>query len=180
MDPITIAYAATAAFQLASGFQQGEMIREQAALKQRVDQMNIDATELDAFHAEQFGQTEAARYQNVVDATLSGQRTAFAAQNVDASYGTAGELQAETKLTGFLNMLDIRRQATEKAAGLRSEARNMRLGSSMGRFQAEINAGSAQAQGVISAAQTGTGYLVHTNTKYYGGTNPRSPDQAEE
>lgn len=153
------AIAAVAAFQLISGYQQAEMIREQAQLKKKIDNMNADAADLDAFNAEADGYGGAARYQNVIDSTVSDQRTAYAANNVDVNYGTAAEVQTDTKITGMQNLMDIQKQARNKAYGYKQQAINIRLQGDYTVLQGNINASGAEAQGVANAINTGvTGY----------------------
>lgn len=150
---------ALAAYQVISGYQQAETIREQARLKKQIDDINADDAELDAYKAEQYGYTESARYQSVVDQTVAGQRAAYAANNVDVSYGTAAQKQNETRLTGYFNMLEMQRRGKERALGYKREARNIRLGSAFARQQGEIDAASARAHGISSGLSTGiTGY----------------------
>ena len=149
------AFAGVAALQVWSGLQQAQMMRRQAKLTEQLNEMNARFAEIDAYEEEKFGYSEAAAYQTQIDATVGQQRVAFAAQGVDVSFGTAAQLQAETRLTGFLNTIDIQNQARAKARGLRNEAANIRLGSYMGRSQAEINASAAQTQGILGAVNTG-------------------------
>lgn len=148
------AYAALAAYQLVSGAQQAETIREQGRLNKEIADVNAEYAELDAYNAEQSGYTQEARYQHVIDSTLSHQRVAQASQNVDVSFGTAKELQAETKLNGFLNQLDIKNQAHQQALGYKMQARNIRLAGVTGKAQAEYNAGATQNAAIIGAAGT--------------------------
>ena len=153
------AYAGVAGLQIASGLQQAQMIRRQARLTEQLNEMNARFAEIDAYEAEKFGYSEAAAYQTQIDATVGQQKVAFAAQGVDVNFGTAAQLQAETRLTGFLNTIDIQNQARAKARGIRNEASNIRLGSYMSRSQAEINASAVQTQAFLGAANTGvSGY----------------------
>ena len=149
------AYAATGAFQLWSGIKQADLMRESGELTRQIAEMNAQYAELDAWEAEIFGATEAARYQTEVEKTISDQRTILAAQDVNITSGTAAELVEETKLTGFLNSLDIEAQGRAKAMGLRREAANFRIGGAQSAAQAELNAGASLRSGVIGAAQSG-------------------------
>lgn len=142
------------AFQLWSGLQQSHMIREQAGLQSRINSLNARYAELDAYEAEKYGFTQASRYQSVIDATVGSQRAAYASQGVDVSFGTAAAVQAESQLAGFLNKLDMQKEARQRALGLKVEASNIRLGGAMQRSQAEIQAFGAMAGGVTSAAST--------------------------
>ncbi len=149
-----LVYGALAAFQVISGNQQAATIEAQANLKQRIDNLNADRADIDAYEAEKFGFTESARYQSVVDATAANQKVAYASQNVDVNYGTAADVQGETRLTGLLNTLEIQRQAREKAAGFKNQARNLRLGGGMAAQQGAIDANATRNQGYIGAAGT--------------------------
>ncbi len=150
-----IALYALAAFQAASGLQQADLIRQQAGVTDAINQLNAKYTDIDADNAMKEGYTESARYQTEVDKTVGAQREGFAADGVDVNYGTAAEVQADTRVTGFLNNLDIQNQARAKALGLRQQASNIRLQGSMGRSQAELNAGGATTQGIASGLQSG-------------------------
>ncbi len=157
------AYLGVAAYQVISGYQQAEMIREQAKLKQQIDDMNADDALLDAYNAEKEGFSESARYGSVVNSTVGEQRVAYAANNVDVNYGTAADVQDETRLVGAMNVLEIQRRAREKAAGYKKEARNIRLQGGFNRAQAQLDASGAQTRGITSGMSTFvTGY---TNTK---------------
>ena len=155
---MSYAHAALAAFQVVSGYQQAEGIREQANLNQRIGDMNAKYADMDAWEAEKFGYTESARYQNVIDSTISEQRVGLAAKGVDISTGTAKALQDENRLTGMLNILDIQKMARQKAMGFKVQASNLRLGGQMGQYQANINASAARNTGVLNAASTGLDY----------------------
>lgn len=153
------AEAGLAGLQIWSGYQTAELIRDSARLQGQINDMNAGFAELDAYNSEVQGFSETARYQTTIDQTVSGQRVAFAAQGVDVSYGTAKEVQNESKLTGFLNQLDIQYQARQKAAGFHREARNIRLGGAMSNLSSEREASSAIRSGIFGAAQTGlSGY----------------------
>jgi hypothetical protein len=166
-----IAVAALAALKVATGFHQGEMIRESNRLRRKIDSMNIEAAEIDAWEAERFGYSQIARYESVIDSTVADQKLTYAAQGVDVSYGTAAEVQADTRVTGMLNKLEIERQARERANGFRREARNMKLGSSMSALQASLDAASAESAGIMGGLDT----MVSGYSKSGGGgTTPQT------
>lgn len=149
------AYAGLAAYQVASGLQQAQIVRRNAELNKQVNDLNAEYAEIDAHNAELEGYSEQARYQSVIDATLGSQRVAFAAQEVDVSFGTAKEIQEETKLTGFLNLLDIKKQAQAKARGYMIQARNFRLASYTQSAQAALEAGAIQSSSFLRAGESG-------------------------
>lgn len=155
MDPITIGLLVAGGLQVANGFQQAEAIRNQSQIRSQINELNSKYLELDAFEAEQFGFTQTARYQSVVDKVLGDQVTNLAAANVDTTFGTAAAVQQETRLTGFLNALDFQRAAQQKAKGLRLQASNARLGNSFQEFEAESQANTAEFTGIVGGLTTG-------------------------
>lgn len=153
------AYAALALFQVASGAQQAEMVQANGRLSQRISDMNAKYADLDAYEAEKFGFTQSARYQSVIDSMIGEQKVRLANQNVDVNFGTAKELQEETKLTGFFNQLEIQNAARARARGLRIDASNMRLGSYMQGIQSDVSATAVRSSSYADAVKTGiTGY----------------------
>lgn len=150
-----IAAAVLMAMQVYQGAQQANAIRKQSEQTQKINDMNARFIEMDADAEEDFGETEIARYQAEIDKTVADQELAMTSQGVDSNYGTAAALKNETKLTGFLNQLDLRAQAQAKARGLRREASNVRLGGDMRASQSRIDAQAAQSTAALGAAQTG-------------------------
>lgn len=162
MDPITIAFLGTGALQLYGAFNQAKAIEESAKLTEQINEMNAEYAELDAYKTEKQGYSEVARYKSTINQTVSSQRAGYASDNVDVNYGTALELQQETKLVGMLNALDIQNAAHNKALGFKREAANIRLNGSMQHAQAELDAYSARLSGVTGAAKTGiAGYSYY-------------------
>lgn len=149
------AIGASMALQAWTGIQQAEMIRMNADTQQRVNELNAQYTVYDAFLVEQYGESEIANYSKNVDQTVAAQRAGFAAQGVDNNFGTAKQIQDETKLTGFLNQMEMRKQARSKALGLKREARSILMQGAFNQGSAQIQARGAMAQGLLGAAHTG-------------------------
>lgn len=165
-----------AAYQIVSGFQQAEMVRENAKISREVAAMNADSAAIDARNAELDGMTQEARYQTVIDQTIGEQKVAFAAQGVDSNFGTASAIQAETKLTGELNKMDVRDRAHAEALGYKNQAGNIRLQSRMGGLQADTQASSIQNASILNAV--GTGASGYTRTR--GSSSPTKTDKGGE
>lgn len=162
------ALPAFAAFELVAGAQQAETIRANAQLQKRVNDLNAGFADLDAYNAEQAGYSRAARYQEVIDKTVGSQRTAEAANNVDVNFGTAAELQSETKLTGFLNQLDIKQSASMQALGYKNQANNIRLQSIVSGNNAEGAANAAVNNSLFKAGTTLVSGYTPSGRKLYG------------
>lgn len=168
--------AGAMALQAWDGLQQAESIRRSSAMQQRIDEMNAKYAEIDAYEAEKYGYTQVARYQTTIDQTSSEQKSILAAKNVDINFGTAAEVQADTKVAGMLNSVDLMNQARKRAFGLRTQASNLRLQGAMGGMQAEINAQGAQRHGLVSAGVTGLSMYTRGGNYKDGTETPSSSD----
>jgi len=153
------AAAGLAALQLAGGYFASQNIKESARLNQDIANMNAEFAELDAYDAITEGYTQQARYQTVIDQTLSEQNLALAAADVDINYGTAATMVDETKFTGQMNLMEIQKQAEEKALGYKAQARSFLSAGAMNRADAEAKAAGVMFNSVVGAAQSGlSGY----------------------
>lgn len=152
-------YGGLAALQIAGGYFASQNIRQTAELNRDIAEMNAEFAELDAYDAELEGYSAQARYQSVIDNTLSDQQTMMAASDVDLNYGTNAAIQEETRFIGELNKMEIEKQARERALGFKRQARDITLGGTLDYAGARTRAGAAMFSGITDAAQTGlTGY----------------------
>jgi hypothetical protein len=153
-----LVYAGMAAYQLYSANQQAKAIARNAQLTNKINAANARFLEIDAYEAEKFGYTQVARYDNMVSDVIGQQRSGYASQNVDVNFGTAGQLQAESKLAGYLNTLDMQSEARKKALGLKNEASNVRLGMFMTNAQSKLDQQAARTAGLTGAINTGISF----------------------
>lgn len=158
------AYAAVAASQLLGGYQQAAVINQTGQVNQSIADMNAGFAYLDAFNAQKSGYTQAAEYADTANAAIAGTRDAFAGSNTTIGYGTAGAAEADTKLTAQMNVLQIQRQAQEKAAGFDMQAIQTTLGGAMGKAQSAMDASAAESRGLSSAIGTGLSAYSQWNT----------------
>lgn len=167
--------AAMAGYQIISSMQQAEILRQNAEISKEINEMNAQYAEMDAWEAEKTGLEQEARYQTTIDQTAGAQKVALAAQDMDINFGTAKELQNESKLAGFLNHLDIRNQAHAQALGLKNQARNIRLTGRAESASANLQASAIQNAGLMRGLETG----VNATEKYgYGGASGYSKNSA--
>lgn len=151
---------------LLASAKQAEDIRGAATFSKDMGELNARNAELDAFKAEQAGYADAARYQEEIDKTVADQRGAFAASDVDVNFGTAKEVQAESKMIGALNILDIKTAASYKARGYLNEANLIRQRGDTGARQGKVDAEATMNAGAINAANVGySGYNRFKDTK---------------
>lgn len=153
------AYGGLAALQLAGGYFASQNIKDTAELNRDIAEMNAEFAELDAYDAKIEGYTAEAKYQSIIDKTLSDQQAIMTAAGVDVTYGSAAEIQKETRFLGELNKMEIEKRAQEQALGYKREARSIRFGSFLEYGQAQAKADAVMFQSAIQAAGTGvTGY----------------------
>lgn len=159
------AYGLLAGAQLIGGYQQSDAIKSSADVQKSISNLNAQFSDLDAFNARKAGYSKAAQYADVVDSTIAKQRTDFAGQKVDVGYGTAADVQSDSKLTGMLNTMEIQKQGREAAHGYEVQAINTRLGGQMQELQAGLDASAAQNRGFTGALSTGiSGYTQSQST----------------
>lgn len=164
---------ALAAFQAASAIQQADLIRENADITREIADMNAKYAMVDANQALEDGQRDIARYDTTITRTIGEQKVGFAADNVDAGYGTAAEVAKDSQVAGYLNKLDIANQANARALGLRQQSRMIALNGQMGYAQGTMNAAGTESQGFASAA--GTAFRAWTETQTAAGRGGRGP-----
>lgn len=143
-----------ATFQLLNGLDQADNIRRAGDLQQSINEFNAEFAELDSYNAWKSGLKESNRYAAEVDKSLAEQQVAFAVNDVDVTYGTAAKVVQESKLTAFLNQLDIQNKAFADANNYKRQAVNYRLGGGLARAQAEINASATQSAAIMNAGST--------------------------
>lgn len=151
-DPFSLALGG---LQVWSGIQQAGLIKEQGKINRELAEINAAYAEADADEAEKFGYTQASRYQSTIDQTIGAQRIAFAADGIDVSSESARDLQQESKLTGFLNKLDIINHARANALGIKMQAGNIRLQGVLGELQSSLDASGAQSRALFAGIATG-------------------------
>lgn len=161
---VAAVYGGLAAMQIAGGYFAAENMKQAAILNQDIAEMNAEFAELDAHDAELDGLSEVARYQGIVDQTLSEQTTALTAADVDLSFGSASTIETETRFLAEMNRMEIENDAEAKALGYTREARDRRLGGFLQRADSAGREFGAKFQGITGAAQTGlTGYSRRSN-----------------
>lgn len=143
-----------AIFQAWAGLQQADTIRKNAKLKQQVDDMNAKFADLNAFRSLQEGQAQAADYEKKIEAVIGGQREAYASRNIDVNYGSAKEMQNDTQIQGVVNILNIQKQARDKALGYNNQAINERLQGQFKNIQGQLDASTAETTGFMQATHT--------------------------
>ena len=160
-----IAFGVMGGLQLAGSYFAAQNARETAKLNRDIADMNAEFAELDAYNAKIEGYGEVARYQKVIDQTLSEQQANLAAADVDVNYGSAAAIQSETQFVTELNKMELVKQAEESALGFKAQARNYRMQGAINYGQGIQQADAMMFQGIMGAAQSGMkGYGAYKRT----------------
>lgn len=164
-------YAGLAGLQLAGGYFAADNIKKTAALNASIAEMNAEFAELDAYDAKIEGYSAQARYQTIIDQTLSDQTTVLAAADVDINYGSAAEVRDESRFIGEINKMEIEKQAQEKSLGYEQQASQYRMGGALNTASSKVDIFNAKFQGITGALGTGlTGYQRNRGAPELGKT----------
>lgn len=153
-------YVALAGFQIISGLQQAEMVRQQAKIQKQIDEFNAQMAEYDAWRVIGYGQTQMAQYQKQIDQAQGSAKVSAAGEGVSTTEGSIAELMQQNQMTGAMNLLEIENQTREKALGYTRQARQIRMGSQMNQMTAATQAASIVGGSILKGAGTlASGYL---------------------
>lgn len=115
---------------------------------------NADIADLQAQDALERGAEEESRLRTQVRGIIGAQRAGQAAGNIDVSYGTAADVQADAAYLGELDALTIRTNARREAWGYKVQAEDLRYRGVIARQEgsAALEAARAGATGTRAAA----------------------------
>lgn len=153
---MVVAVAAIAALELAGGYFASQNIKDTAKINRDVANMNAEFAELDAYDALLSGETAKSKYQSLVDQTLSDQNTIFAAQGIDSGFGSAKDIQDETRFIADLNKMEIEKQYEEQALGYERESRGITMRSHLDYSRQLQRSSDVMFKSITNAAKTGT------------------------
>lgn len=136
---------------------------------------NAEIAELQASDALERGAEEESRYRQQVRGIIGQQRAGQAAANIDVSYGTAADVQADAAYLGELDALTVRTNARREAWGFKVQAEDLRYRGVIARKEgaAAEEAARAGATGTRAAAGAAAtqSYLGAAATLIGGGTS---------
>lgn len=137
----------------------GAIERESAESAATLADYNEDVAELQAQDALERGHEQESRFRAQIRGAIGAQRAAFAGGNIDVSFGSAADVQADAAFLGEMDALQIRTNAAREAWGFRVQAEDYRRRAEITRKEganrervAMINARATRDAG--SAAQT--------------------------
>lgn len=136
---------------------QASSIKDTADMNRSINELNAKFVELDAFDTLSKGITEEARYKGVIENTLNEQKVQFATHNVDANFGSAAEVAADTKVQGIVNQAAIKNNAYAGALGLKQQALSLRTQGALNDAAARKRASSIENGAINTVALAGIG-----------------------
>jgi hypothetical protein len=120
--------------------------------KFRYDQ-NAKLAELQAIDALKRGERAASTIQMRTKQTIGSQRAALAAQGIEINADTAADIQADTKLYGDFDAIEVKNNAWREAFGYKMQALSFTQSGEMARSAGEFAANQTIAAGGMSAAR---------------------------
>lgn len=122
--------AATAAFgigaisSVSSAYAQSQALKANSYYQAGVSKLNAQLADMKSEDAIDRGGIQARDYQKEVDNMISDQRVAYGSQGIDVNFGSAADVQQQTREQGAMNVLKIKNNAYLEAWGYKSEAIN--------------------------------------------------------
>jgi hypothetical protein len=139
--------------------QAGEHQQEAANSQADLTDTNADTSTAQAEDAIARGAEEESRFRTQVRGAIGSQRAQIAANNIDVSYGSAVDVQADAAQLGELDALTVRTNAAREAWGYNVQAADLHARAAIQRKEG-INAAEAGAQGQSAANWAMAGNLI--------------------
>lgn len=145
-----------------SGISQNQALHQQADYQQRQLNFNAKIADLQAQDAIDTGNREASRIERQGNQVLGAQRAGYGASGVDVNYGSAMDVQKDTRATTALDVLTTKNNAAKAAWGYKVQAAGYQSEGEWGQHSANVRGGSTLLTSGLQAAGEGAmGY-------YYG------------
>lgn len=104
----------------------GELQKKAAESQAWILDYNANVADLQAKDAVERGAEAEQRFRTQIRGTIGAQRAAIAAGNIDVSFGSAVDVQADAAMLGELDALTIRTNAAREAWGYKVQATDIR------------------------------------------------------
>lgn len=140
---------------IGNAYAQSQAIKARAAYQGVIAKINAEMATMNAEDAIRRGEITARDYQKEVDGMIGAQKVAYAAQNVDVNFGSAADIQAETRMFGALDVLTIKNNAWREAWGYKVEALNSTFSGKYAEMEGKYGARQALISGGLQALGSG-------------------------
>ena len=138
--------------------------REVAEANAGLSDYNAQVAELQAEDAVDRGFEAESRFRSQVRGAIGAQRAAFAGGNIDVSFGSAVDVQADAAFLGEMDALQIRTNAAREAWGYKVQATNYRMEGDIRRREGA----AIEAAGQYNAAATRAGGRAAQTSSWWG------------
>jgi len=139
--------------------QAGEHAQEASNSQADLTDTNADLSTAQATDAVQRGAEEESRYRTQVRGAIGTERAGIAAGNIDVSYGSAVDVQADAAYLGELDALTIRTNAAREAWGFNVQSADLHARAAIQRKEGQ-NAAEAGVQNQQAARLAMAGTLI--------------------
>ena len=155
---------------IGNAYAQSQAIKARAAYQSVIAKINAEMATMNAEDAIRRGEITARDYQKEVDGMIGMQKVAYASQNVDVNFGSAADIQAETRMFGALDALTIKNNAWREAWGYKVEA----LNSTFSGKYAEMEGKYGARQALLTGGMQALGYGASAIGSMYKSQAPTS------
>ena len=124
----------------------GEAQKAASESQAQVLDYNAAVADIQAKDAIERGAEQESRFRSQVRQTVGAQRAAFAASNIDVSFGSAVDVQADAAYLGELDALTIRSNAAREAWGYKVQATDIRKRAEIARKEGVMMAEAGRQQ----------------------------------
>jgi hypothetical protein len=155
----------------------GEAQQEAREDEAQLAEYNASVAQLQADDAIARGAEEESRFRESIDVMVGSQRAGFAGANVDVGFGSAVDVQADTRYLGELDALTIRTNAAREAWGFKVQREDLTRRAAIARKTGEYQAAAgreAATQSYLGIASTVVGGTTSLMQARYGMTNPKA------
>lgn len=133
---------------------QADALEAAGARAAGIGAFNAAVAELQAKDALVRGAIDESKFRSGVRALIGTQRVGIASGNIDVSYGSAADVQADAAFLGELDALQIRTNAKREAWGYRVEAANARAAGGAAAANARAEAKYLRMSGEVSQSMS--------------------------
>lgn len=137
---------------IGGGIAQAGALRAQADWRSFISEINAQYAEQEAKQILELGAQQASQLKKETKSLIGSQRTSLAAQGVSVDYGSAAQIQEQTKKQGDDDAFKIQNNAFKESQSRKREAFMGREDASMGARASEYEAQSSILTGGLQAA----------------------------
>lgn len=152
---MALQYAALAGVQIWSAYEQSELMKEQYALQNEINQFNIEIEEFNNWQQRGYMQKQIAAYNQEQTQQQASQKVALAAKGINVKEGSVADVVEQNKLTSMFNTMDVENRMIEQINNQNQKISNMRLGAEQQYRSGMTQANASLFGGIMKGVGTG-------------------------